>query len=96
MLISSVLLALVHIYTVQIVFALILGWIFVLLFITTKSLTCGILLHAVANLSSILIGMYLMKISFSPVGNDYMIYGEWTYYIIGISMLLTVFLAAKM
>jgi hypothetical protein len=69
---------------------------FLLLLITTKSLTFEIFLHAVANLSSILIGMYLMKTSFSPVGYDYMIYGEWTYYIIGISMLLTVFLAAKM
>lgn len=94
--ISSVLFALVHIHPAQIVIAFILGLILGYLFIKTKSLTFVILLHSVSNLSNLLIGEYLMISSFSSVGNGYMIYGEWTFYIIGIAILFTGFLAVRL
>jgi len=95
LIVSSILFAIVHIQPAQIITALLMGLVFGYIFIKTNSLGLVILLHSVANLTSILIGEFLIiNPSIDNLGIS-MIYGEWTFLIIGISVLICIYLFLK-
>ncbi|AFL84786.1 CAAX amino terminal protease family [Belliella baltica DSM 15883] len=93
--ISSILFAIIHIQPAQIITALLMGLVFGYIFIKTNSLGLVILLHSVANLTSILIGEFLKIDTSIDNLESYMIYGKWTFFIIGISVLICVYLFLK-
>lgn len=95
LLLSSVLFAIIHVQPAQIITAFFMGLVFGYIFIKTNNLGLVILLHSIANLTSILIGEFLTIYTSSDNLKSYMIYGEWTFLIIGISSLICVYLFLK-
>lgn len=95
LIISSVLFAIIHVQPAQVITALLMGLVFGHIFIKTNSLGLVILLHSIANLTSILIGEFLIINPSIENLESYMIYGKWTFFIIGISVLICVYLFLK-
>jgi membrane protease YdiL (CAAX protease family) len=92
LIVSSVLFSVVHVNPSQMAVALVIGLILGYIFILTNSLAFVILLHSMSNLTNILIGKFFMKDVAKENLNSYMIYGEFSFFIVGIAVLICSYL----
>jgi membrane protease YdiL (CAAX protease family) len=95
LIVSSVLFSVVHVNPNQIAVGLVIGFILGYIFILTNSLAFVILLHSMANLTNILIGKFFIKDVAKENLNSYMIYGEFSFFIMGIGALICSYLFWK-
>jgi membrane protease YdiL (CAAX protease family) len=95
LIVSSVLFSVVHVNPSQMAVALVIGLILGYIFILTNSLAFVILLHSMSNLTSILIGKFFIKDVAKENLNSYMIYGEFSFFIMGIAVLICSYLFWK-
>lgn len=92
LIVSSVLFSVVHVNPNQMAVSLVIGLILGYIFILTNSLAFVILLHSMSNLTSILIGKFLIVDVAQEDFSNYMIYGEFSFFIMGIAALICSYL----
>lgn len=90
--VSSILFAIIHIHPAEVITALLMGLVLGYIFIKTNSFSFVILLHSMSNLTSILIGKFLIVDVAQEDFSNYMIYGEFSFFIMGIAALICSYL----